>query len=178
MTTGYQIRDQSLAYFVTFTIADWVDIFTRRIYKDIIMASLDYCIKNKELVVLGYVIMSNHVHLILSSRNGKLSDTIRDFKKYTANQILSTIEDSPESRREWMLHRFKWNAANHQRNSHYQVWTHENHAIEIRTKHFFEQKLNYIHQNPVRAGLVDFPEDYVCLRIKRSRPENYFRLLV
>lgn len=161
MTTGYQIYDQSLPYFVTLTIVDWVDIFTRKAYRDIVMTSLDYCIKNKDLVVFGYVIMSNHVHLILWSKNGKLSDTIRDLKKYTAHQILSTIENDVESRREWILHRFRWNAARHQRNSEHQVWTHENHAVEIRTKRFFDQKLNYIHQNPVRAGLVALAEDYV-----------------
>lgn len=75
-------------YFLTFTIVDWVDIFSRKVYRDIVIESLAYCIKAKELKLYAYVIMTNHVHVIVSSGNGKLSDTVRDFKKYTANAIL------------------------------------------------------------------------------------------
>jgi REP element-mobilizing transposase RayT len=95
------------------------------------------------------------------SGNGKLSDTIRDFKKYTSRTILHTIQQEPESRRAWLLHRFAWNAAQNERSSNYQVWTHENHAIEITSQPFFRQKLDYIHENPVRAGWVEREEDYV-----------------
>jgi len=126
------------------------------------MSSLNYCIQEKALLVYAYVIMSNHVHLIVQAAGPiKLSDIIRDCKKYTAHKFLEIISNEPESRREWLLHRFKYNAALHQRNSQYQIWTHENHAISISSNTFFEQKQNYIHQNPVRAGYVDLPEDYV-----------------
>jgi len=146
MSTGYQIYDQSGLYFLTFTVVDWVDIFTRKIYRDIFIDSLKYCSENKGLMIYGYVVMTNHVHIIARSSKNVLSDTVRDLKKFTAYKILEAAMQEPESRREWLLHRFKWNASRHQRNHTYQVWTHESHAIEITSKAFFDQKLNYVHQ--------------------------------
>ena len=84
MSSGYQIQDQYATHFLTPTIVDWVDIFTRKIYRDIIIESLAFCIKNKGLILYGYVIMTNHLHLLVRSEPGKLSDTMRDFKKFTA----------------------------------------------------------------------------------------------
>lgn len=162
MSTGYQIYDQKAVYFVTFTIVDWVDIFSRKTYRDIIIDSLRYCCAEKGLQVFAYVVMTNHVHLIIKSGAAiPLSDIIRDFKKFTARKCLEAIQNEPESRREWLLHRFKYNAAKNQRNSNNQVWTHENHAVEIHSNEFFEQRIRYIHENPVRAGWVNFAEDYV-----------------
>ena len=161
MSTGYQIYDQYGLYFLTFTVVDWVDIFSRKSYRDIVLDSMRYCVEHKGLKVYGYVIMTNHVHLMISSNNGNLSGTVRDLKKFTAYKILETIKNEPESRREWILHRFAWNASQHDRNHNYQVWTHENHAIEITSKKFYRQKLDYIHNNPVRAGWVEREEDYV-----------------
>jgi REP element-mobilizing transposase RayT len=125
MTTGYQIKDQEALYYLTFQVVGWVDLFSRQVYKDIIIDNLRYCQQNKELAVFAYVIMSNHVHLMLQSQNGTLSQTIRDFKSYTSKVILETIEESNESRKEWMLNYFEYAAKKHKRNSKYQLWTHE-----------------------------------------------------
>jgi REP element-mobilizing transposase RayT len=73
MSTGYQITDQEGLYYLTFQIVDWIDIFTRQVYRDIVIDSLKYAIDNKELQVFAFVIMSNHVHLIAQSSTGKLS---------------------------------------------------------------------------------------------------------
>jgi len=70
-------------------------VFTRKSYKDVIIDCLDFCIKNKGMILYGYVIMSNHIHLIIQSRDGKLSDLIRDFKKFTAKRILNKIQEEP-----------------------------------------------------------------------------------
>jgi REP element-mobilizing transposase RayT len=70
-TNGYQINDQSKAHFITATVVDWVDVFSRKIYKDILIDSLDFCIRNKGMILYGYVIMTNHVHLVIQSENGK-----------------------------------------------------------------------------------------------------------
>ena len=161
MSTGYQIDDQYGMYFLTFTVVDWVDVFSRKQYRDIIIDSLKFCIKERELDVYAYVIMTNHVHLIVQSRSGKLSDTIRDIKKFTAHSIIDAIKNTPESRREWLLHRFEWNAAQHKRSSNNQLWTHENHAVSITSEQFFQEKMAYIHSNPVRAGWVAREEDYI-----------------
>jgi REP element-mobilizing transposase RayT len=162
MSTGYQINDQTGLYFLTFQIVDWVDLFTRRIYKEIAIESFEYCIKNKGLELYAFVIMSNHIHLIASTADEqRLSDIIRDFKKFTARRFIQEIDSVIESRKDWILKRFEYAARSHSRNSEYQVWTHENHAIELNSPEFIEQKLNYIHQNPVRAGIVELAEDYI-----------------
>jgi REP element-mobilizing transposase RayT len=161
MKDGYQIRDQSLPHFLTFTVVDWVDIFSRKIYKDIVIESLDFCQKNKGLIVHGYVIMSNHIHVIFQAESGNLSDLIRDFKVFTAKKILETIEKGPESRADWMLKRFEFAARSNSRNSRFQFWRYGNHPEEIFSDKFFQQKLNYIHMNPVKAGIVRKPSDYL-----------------
>jgi len=161
MTTGYQIKDQSALHFLTLQVVDWIDIFTRCIYRDIIIESLKYCQQNKSLQIFGYVIMSNHIHLIANSTIGELSNVIRDFKKFTANSIIKEIQNGRESRRDWMLNRFEFNAKKHCRNEKHQFWTHENHAIILYTPLFSWDKLTYIHNNPVRAGIVEKPEHYL-----------------
>jgi REP element-mobilizing transposase RayT len=161
MKEGYVIRDQTLPHFITATVVDWIDIFTRQTYRDSIIESLDYCIKNKGMILYGYVIMSNHIHLIIQSEDGKLSDLIRDFKKFTAKNILEKIQVVPESRKEWMLERFKLAAEKHTRNKNYQFWQYGNHAEEIYTNKFMWSKLDYIHLNPIRAGLVEKDSQYI-----------------
>ena len=105
--------------------------------------------------------MSNHIHLLIRSDIGKLSDTIKEFKSFTAKKILKAIVDEPESRRDWMLNLFEFSAKQQKRNEKYQVWTHENHPELIYSDKFIFQKINYIHDNPVRAGIVENPEDYL-----------------
>jgi hypothetical protein len=75
--------------------------------------------------------------------------------------MLVAIKDEPESRREWMLNIFQFAASKHKRNENYQIWTHENHAVILYGNSFINQRINYIHENPVRAGIVERPEDYI-----------------
>ncbi len=89
MKEGYIIRDQEKTHFITATVVDWIDVFTRKNYKDVVIDSLNYCIKNKGMILYGYVIMSNHIHLIIQSKNGNLSHLIRDFKKFTTTTSAS-----------------------------------------------------------------------------------------
>jgi len=162
MPTGYQIDDPGDTYFLTCQVIDWVDVFTRQAYRDVILDSLAFCRQQKGLELFAYVIMSNHIHLLVRAKNENLPDLIWDFKKYTASQILKLITQSDtESRRDWLLKRFEFAAQRHVRNSTYQFWTHENHAIVIYSKKFLWQKLQYIHENPVRAGWVEQPEHYL-----------------
>ncbi|MDL2144397.1 transposase [Flavobacterium tructae] len=161
MKEGYIIRDQTLPHFITSTVVDWIDIFTRQVYRDIVIESLEYCIENKGMILYGYVIMSNHIHLIIQSKHGKLSDLLRDFKKFTAKNILEKIQNIPESRREWMLERFKLATHSHSRNKEYQFWQYGNHAEEIYSNEFMWSKLDYIHLNPVRGGIVAKASDYI-----------------
>ncbi|QAA82700.1 transposase [Aequorivita sp. H23M31] len=161
MKEGFIIRDQSAPHFITATVVDWIDIFTRKIYKDYVIDSLDYSIRNKGLIVFAYVIMSNHIHLIIQAKDNNLSDVIRDFKKFTAKTILREIETSNESRKGWMLERFIKATKTHSRNKKYQFWQYGNHPEEIYTEKFLWSKINYIHLNPVRAGVVENAADYL-----------------
>ena len=161
MSTGYQIKDQSALHYITLQVVYWIDIFTRAHYRDIIIENLVYCQQNKGLVIYGYVIMSNHIHLLVSSDTNNLSDTIRDFKSYTSKKIIESIENEIESRKEWMLFMFKRGAIKHKRNTAYQFWTHENHAEEIFSNTFVSQKIDYIHNNPFKAKIVQYPEEYL-----------------
>ncbi len=158
---GYIIRDQSKTHFITATVVDWVDVFSRKAYRDCIIESLDFCIKNKGMILYGYVIMSNHIHLIIQSDNSKLSDLIRDFKKFTAKTILHKVETESESRADWMLKRFEFACKSHSRNEKYQFWQYGNHPEEIFSEKFFWSKLDYIHLNPVRAGIVAKASHYM-----------------
>ncbi len=161
MSTGYQIIEQDEIHYLTFQVIKWVDIFTRKVYRDIVIDSLRFCQDHKGLEIFAFVIMSNHVHLLVRSSIGKLSDTVKECKSFTARKILDTIQDEPESRKEWMLNLFEFSAKQHKRNEQHQFWTHENHAEIIFSNKFFDQKLNYIHDNPVRAGIVENAEDYL-----------------
>jgi len=158
----YKIADQEAPYFVTFTIVNWIDIFTRKDYKLIITDSLNYCIENKGLEVFAWVIMSNHVHLIIRAKQGFiLSHIIRDFKKFTSKQIIDTILEIGESRREWLLDKFSFEARRTQRATNYKVWTDDNHAILLENAKWMKQRLDYIHDNPVRQLIVQHPHEYL-----------------
>lgn len=161
MKEGYVIRDQDKTHFITATVVDWIDVFTRQNYRDSVIECLNYCIKNKGMIVYAYVIMSNHIHMVVQSNEGKLSDLIRDFKKFTAKTILDKIQNEPESRREWMLERFQKATETHTRNKNYQFWQYGNHAEEVYSENFLWSKIDYIHMNPVRSGLVKKVEDYI-----------------
>ncbi|NIJ53896.1 REP-associated tyrosine transposase [Dyadobacter arcticus] len=171
MSTAYKIQDQSAPHFLTFQIIDWVDILSRKVYRDIIIDSMIFCRQRKKLKVYAYVIMTNHMHVIWRAGDDNLSDVIRDFKKFTARKIIETIPDILESRADWMLKRFEFSARKNARNSVNQFWTHENHAVELFSPRFIQQKLNYIHLNPVRAGWVENAEDYLY-----SSARNYANL--
>ena len=157
----YRIWEQNGLNYVTLTVVGWIDIFSRQRYRDIVIQSLRYCQKEKGLHIMGYVLMSNHLHMIVGTERYALSDVLRDFKKFTANQILKSIETETESRREWLLYLFKFYAKHNTDNRHYQFWQQDNHPIGVWTLEVIWQKLNYIHLNPVRAGIVTEPWHYV-----------------
>lgn len=160
----YVTGDQNGTYLVTFTVVDWVDVFTRPVYKNIIVDNLNFCIKNKGLGVTAWCLMSNHLHAILTARKGfQLSAVIRDYKKHTSRVIVEAIQTETESRREWMLHRFDWVAKSDKRITNYKFWQESNHPIYLDPllPERWQQRINYIHNNPVRAGIVQEPEHYL-----------------
>jgi putative transposase len=161
MQPGYKIRNQSGTHFLTFTIVGWMDIFTRQCYRDIIIDSFKFCKKNKDLRIGAYVIMSNHIHVIWTCGRSALSDTIRDFKTFTSKAIYESVMTEPESRRSWLDYMFRFYANQKAANRYHKLWTNNNHPEEIFSSDFMLRKLNYIHQNPVKAGWVSNAEDYL-----------------
>lgn len=161
MSTKYKATTSGDAYFITMTTVGWIDVFTRLNQKYIIINSLQYCQQNKGLEIYAYCLMSNHLHLFCKATNGNiLSDVIRDFKKFTSKEIIQTIINEPESRRDWMLESFKKSCKHLKRNQQYKVWQNGYHAEHIFSNSFIKQKVNYIHNNPVKDKIVTSPEDY------------------
>ena len=157
----YHISDQNALYFLTFTVVGWIDVFTRKEYKLEIVDSLNYCIDSKGLSVYAWCIMSNHIHLIAQAKDGyRLSDIIRDFKKFTAKRIITRMESEPESRKEWILNQFTYAGKNLNRIKKYKFWKDDNHAIELES-HMIDARLEYVHGNPVNAMIVEEPEHYI-----------------
>lgn len=170
----YRIQDQHGLNFVTCTVVGWIDIFSRKNYRDIILESLTFCRKEKGLLLFAYVLMTNHLHMVVQAdpeTKYTLSEIMRDFKKFTANNILTTIQQEPESRREWMMHMFGYYAKYNPNNKYFQVWKQDNHPIALYSEKVIWQKINYIHDNPVVAGIVDKPEEYIY-----SSARNYMDL--
>lgn len=141
-------------YFVTFTIVGWIDLFTRERYCEIIIDSLKYCITNKLLKVHEYVIMPGHIHMIIQHLDCKLPDVIRDYKSFTAKEIIKAVSQPGESRKDWILYLFQYFAKKTKQNKENMVWRKTGHPIELNYNEIYEQKAEYIRMNPVTSGYV------------------------
>ena len=157
----YYINDQFNTYYITCTVIHWIDLFSRKDYRDTLVDSLNFCVARKGLRVHAWVLMSNHLHIICRTEApDRMSDFLRDFKKFTSKEFIKIIYEIPESRREWLLDKFSFEAQKTGRAENYKIWKDDNHAIDINLVDLW-QKVNYIHENPVRAGLVELPEHYL-----------------
>ncbi len=153
---------QEEAHFLTLTVIEWVDVFTRRMYNDFLINCLMHCQQKKGLQIFAYVLMPNHLHLVVRAITGSLSDVLRDLKTYSAKELIKLIKDNPqESRKDWMLALFQKHAKHNPLNKHFQFWQNENYPVALANPVIFGQKVDYVHQNPVRAGFVDEPHHYV-----------------
>ncbi|WP_366183670.1 transposase [Flavobacterium ovatum] len=161
MSTKYKATTSEEAYFITITTVGWLDVFTRLNQKKVLINALQHCQENKGLEIYAFCIMSSHIHLLCKTTNGFiLSDVVRDFKKFTSKKIVQTIIEEPESRREWMLEFFQKACDHLKREQKYKVWQDGYHAEHIYSNSFIKQKIDYIHNNPVKEKIVTLPEDY------------------
>jgi REP element-mobilizing transposase RayT len=162
MALKYRITDQNELYFVTFTVVNWIDVFIRESYREILLNSIRFCQQEKGLRIYAWVIMTSHVHLIIGTdgRN-KLQDIIRDLKRHTSQAIRKEIESSTyESRRDWMLWMFGRTGRKNTNNIDFQFWIQDNHPIQLSSGEMVKQRLHYIHHNPIVAGFVCEPQHY------------------
>jgi len=156
--------NEGYIYFLTLTVVEWVDIFTRPVYKHIIIDSIKHCQEVKDLEVYVWCLMSNHIHLIAGVKEESeytLSDILRDFKKFTNKRIMYEIETGTESRKKWMLNQFEFAGRYNPKIKGYKFWQDGNEAKEIITPEFLQQKVDYIHMNPVVADIVAEPHHYL-----------------
>tara|TARA_Y100000588_G_C13868085_1_gene759099 strand:- start:201 stop:752 length:552 start_codon:yes stop_codon:yes gene_type:complete len=163
MGRKYAIRNQEEFYFVTFTVVGWIDVFIRQEYRNILLDSIKYCQQEKGLLIGAWCIMTSHMHMAIGT-NGQmpLEHIIRDFKSYTARHIRKYIEASPyESRKEWMMTIMKQAGEQKSNNKDFQFWQQHNHPIELSDITITKQRVDYIHNNPVTAGFVDKPTDWL-----------------
>jgi len=162
MSEKYKIHNPEGIYFVTVTVVYWIDLFERVEFKHNVVDTLKYYQKNKRLIIHAWCLMPSHQHLIISSQNGyNLSDFLRDFKKFTNREILRIMNTIHESRKEWLLKAFYMAGRNLKRITNFKIWQDGNQPKELITNYFIDQKLDYIHNNPVLVEIVDEPHHYL-----------------
>ena len=151
MSEKYKTYNGGL-FFVTLTVVGWIDVFTRRANAEELLANLNFCIKQKGMLVYAFCLMPSHLHMICTAE-GDLSPILRDFKSYTSKQIIKLIEQNPEeSRKEWLLHLFRYFGRMNKHNSEFQFWQQHNHPIDLTDTAMLIQKQEYIYMNPVEQG--------------------------
>jgi len=123
MSRKYKFYEKTDLYFITYTVIKWIDVFTRNVYKDVLLDSWNYCIKNKGLKIHAWCIMTNHVHMIISSEKDELSNITHDMKSFTSTSIKNMITKNPiESRKKWMLKFMTEAGMENKNNNNFQLW--------------------------------------------------------
>jgi putative transposase len=157
------LNQQDCSY-LTFNTVDWIDVFIRPTYKQIIVEALNYCIENKKFTVYAWCLMTNHLHLLARAHDGSgLSMIEKEFKRLTTTKILEAIDIEPDLRRKWMLQRFEHFSQSLKRIEKFQLWQSCTNPSFIDFKQVFrlQERVLYIHENPVRDGIVASPEHYL-----------------
>ena len=144
---------EDYAQFVTVTALDWRPILKARSHKKIILDSLKFLVENQRIYLYGFVVMDNHFHLIWQMRHSYVMKNVqRDFLKYTDQQIKFSLGTHEPD----LLKELETNGADRR----YQFWQRNSLSIPLYTQSVFQQKLDYIHQNPEKAGLSDTSWNY------------------
>lgn len=160
MSEKYKFYEKEGIYFVTITVVHWIDLFTRKEFRHLLLDSLRYCQQHKGLIIHAWCVMPSHLHLIISSKGEALEAILRDLKKHTSKEIVKLLPQINESRRAWLMNAFEKAAKEVKRVRNYKVWQDGNHPILLDSRQLQEQRLEYLHQNPVEAELVDEPHYY------------------
>jgi putative transposase len=148
----YKIFEPTHPHFVTCTILHWIPIFTRTETTDIIFESLKYLQKTDNAKIYAYVILENHLHLIISSDD--LSKTMESFKKYTSRRIIDLLRSKNVTT---ILDQLMFYKKAHKSDRTYQLWQEGIAPKLIQSEPMMIDRINYIHNNPVKRGYVDDP---------------------
>lgn len=155
MRTTYKIYDEDALYFITSSTIENIPIFLNETMFNILIECFKFCRKEKGLKLYAYVIMDNHFHAIVSGEN--LISIIRDFKRFTAKKIIEVIKTMNSN---WLLNQIEYWKKDFKQDSHYQIWQEGYHPQQIFNDEILFQKIEYIHNNPVKRGFVSKPEDW------------------
>ena len=155
MRSRYRVNEPEKAHFITSTTVDWLPVFTTKDTCDILITSLEYCREQKGLKIHGWVILDNHLHAFVSGP--ELAKTIGELKSFTARELLKHWENA---HCDWALHQFAYRKLKHKVDSRWQVWQEGVHPQAIFDDEMMLQKLEYMHNNPVKRGLVAAPEHW------------------
>jgi REP element-mobilizing transposase RayT len=148
-------------YFLTLTVIDWIDVFTRREYNDFIIENLAFCQQHKNLNIYAYVIMTNHIHMVANVTDGSLGEVLGRFKGHTSKKLFEIIANNKlESRRDWMIKAFERAGKYNPLNENHQFWQNGNYPVLLYSPAVIDQKIDYIHENPVRAGFVGAAHEF------------------
>jgi REP element-mobilizing transposase RayT len=172
MSERYKVIDSSTPTFITLTIIGWIDLFTKPNYTKILDEALNHCVNEKGLSIHAYVYMTSHIHLIVSSSE-PIQDIVRDFKRHTSREIIKSIKEQPESRREWLLNKMSFEADRIKRNSKFKVWQDGFHPVILDTPIKLEQRIKYIHDNPRELELVSDPIHWINSSILAYTDEDH-----
>ena len=158
MSRLHIIKNLKAKYFLTLTTIEWIEVFTQDKYFRVLADSLNFCILNKDLIINAYVFMRNHIHLIADTKvKPNLADIIRDFKRHTTRKIKKLIIGD---KRFILLHRLT-NSCQKKEDNIFQLWQKGNWPVICDEPEFYNQKLDYIHDNPIEKGYVDNPCKWV-----------------
>lgn len=169
MSRNYKFHNKEGLYFVSFAVVYWIDVFVRELYCEKITESLNFCQKEKSMQIYAWCIMPSHIHLIFKAKNNNPSDLIRDFKRHTSKEIQKAIENNiHESRIKWLLWMMEQAGKKNSNVKKRQFWQQHNKPIELWSNEVIQQKIDYIHNNPVVSGFVVNACDW-----KYSSARNY-----
>ena len=150
----YKIVDPTLPHFVTCTVLHWIPVFTRPATIDIILDSLRHLTK-EGLKVYAYVILENHLHLVVQSE--QLDRDMSRFKSYTARRLIQYLVKNNVGP---ILQQLAFYKKAHKSDRAYQFWQEGMHPEWVQNDDMMRQKIDYIHQNPVKRGYVDLAEHW------------------
>ena len=174
MAHRYLISQDSPVLYITTVTKNRLPVFRTDQMKEVLCRAIDEARKSAGFLLFAYVIMIDHMHL-LTSRPSTTSDVLRVLKGLTARRIIDYLKANS-----YFDSLAKLQHQKQDRNYRYSVWQTEKNVLPIVSEGMFMEKLNYIHQNPVRAGLVENARDYrwSSARIWQGRPLENEPLLI
>ncbi|MGR3318327.1 MAG: REP-associated tyrosine transposase [Candidatus Anammoxibacter sp.] len=173
MRTRYKTFEKQQPYFTTMTTVDWLPIFTNRNVFEIVIKSLKFLIDKEDLKIYAYVVLENHMHMVCASET--LSNIMRRFKSFTARNIIDTLKTHNNIR---LIDRLEFLKKRHKRDQDYQLWQEGYHPQLIQTEEMMKQKIEYIHNNPVKRGYVDRAEYWLFSSARNYTGNDDFVLKV